>query len=291
MTKSRTSNRGYCMERYFCTHDLSTEEGFAVCTGFFSSLFETLRAPNETETCFCLVICDGKHGFSEWNEALFKTTGIKKEEQKNAKLTATQIFEATLAFCLEYNNILSNELNSLYELVKNETPIVKRLFKTMLEKSKERSLGITFNWKSEKPNKLSVEQGYTLSRSFFLELWQRIAPDINPKEFDAHDFFCMNICLEGESYLEWNSSVLKGAKIPLEEQRKAFLTDEELLSSFTEFCKIFHEKYDKKLQYLMDLLKGMKERPEKFQWEWNLLHKLKAKVLADCIKAPFKWTC
>ena len=195
-----------------------------------------------------------------------------------------------MSFCQHYNNTFSFELDNLSQLVQSETPPVTKLFKTMLEKAPGRVLGITFNWQSEKNDKLSVEQAYTLSRSFFLDLWQRIEPQVTSSEFDAHDLFCMNICLEGESYKEWNDAVYEATNLNREKQKQAFLTDEELLSSFTEFCRIFHKKYEGKLQFLMDLLKKIKENPEKFQWEWNLLHKLKAKVLAGCIKAPFKWT-
>jgi len=280
------------MERFYCTHDLSAVEGFTACTGFFSALVPQLTSPNDIERCFCVTICDGKHAFAEWSDALFQASSVDKGKQRTAHFTADQIYEATLTFCRYYNQIFSSELDRVVSLCQSETSVVRELFKRMLEKAPVRKIAISFDWQQEKSNTLSVEQTYTLCLSFFLDLWPQISEKVGTfgeSIFDAHDLFFMNICLHGDTFEEWNEAVFRATNIAKEAQKKAHLNDEEAFSCLIEFCRIFDKQYHGRLEYMINFLKAMDKNPADFQREWTLFCKLKTQIITGCLYSRFKW--
>lgn len=294
------------MEHFYSTRDLSVEEGFAICTGFFSALFSQIepevkllkKGEVDTITCYCCSICNGKRAFAEWNESVFQITGITKSEQKCAILTPDQIFQSMTAFCNYYNNLFDLELEYLVSLLQamkldpKKFKIQTDLLKNIINKSKARVLAISFNWKAEITDKLSVEQAYWMCTVFFLDLWPAIISKLPPPGnsiYDAHDIFCMNICLEGTTFSEWNEAVYRATKIPKEEQKKTFLKLDQCVSCILEFCKYFNEKHEKKLDFLVNLITKMIENSQGNKQEWDLLKKIQIGVSSGCIQGQFNW--
>ena len=61
-------------------------------------------------------------------------------------------------------------------------------------------------------------------------------------------------------------SIFRVTKIPKEKQRGLTLTTQELFLCSIAFCHFYHEKFESKLESIVDLLKSMQENPDSPEW-------------------------
>lgn len=119
---------------------------------------------------------------------------------------------------------------------------------------------------------------------------------LNNKAYEMHRAFCRGLCKQpgqtGQwtgSSAEWNEGLLRVTKIPKEEQRRFQVPLNVLFLSVIEFCKIYHERYDAKLSYLLQLLESMKQDPQKFQSQWQLMDKVFDEIKSRNVTPYFDW--
>lgn len=99
---------------------MSILQGFNVCLLFYLNLWPLTepktRAMNKEEQeahiLFFVDICAGLKSCGDWNEAIFRITGIPKEEQKKELgLSRKQLLSCTIGFCRLYNEALKGLLS------------------------------------------------------------------------------------------------------------------------------------------------------------------------------------
>jgi hypothetical protein len=125
------------------------------------------------------------------------------------------------------------------------------------------------------PKAFSVEQAFVIGMVFFLNLWPLVEPKVVEEEqkLGMYSLFFVLVC-SGDSYFgeaphaEWNEAIHRALHIPKEGQRKLQLSLPEIFLCVLEFCKLYNERYDSKIEYAVRLLEAMREDPENYKAEW-----------------------
>lgn len=114
--------------------ELSIEQAFTVCVCFFVDLWDLidpmLPSPKDegihaSHYLFCRIVC--LEAMSDvdavspaaWNEAVYQSMNIPKENQKNYKLSLEEILECMIKFCKIYNHKCESELKFLIDLLES----------------------------------------------------------------------------------------------------------------------------------------------------------------------------
>lgn len=148
------------MEHIFTTEDFSVEEAYTVGVCFCIRIFDLIekRIPSEDpeifiiHELFCTVVCVEGICCAEWNEAIYRTTNIFKENQRDLRFLSDDIFLITIEFCKFYNEYYEKKLYFLVDFLKNmrKNPNAYKnewnLFKTVLREVKEFPDGVSFDW-------------------------------------------------------------------------------------------------------------------------------------------------
>lgn len=325
------------MEHILYKDTLSVEKGLAVCKAFFFRLWPLIESRSvsqkssqeayEDTKIFCQSICQGKGSSAEWNEAIFRAIQISKENQREFKLTADDLFVCIIEFCQIYDKRYESNLHFLIQLLQSmkQSPNNYReewhLLKKSISEIGSRNYVPFFDWDAtfSEALELSVEQAFTVCIVFFINLWDLIEPELPPSDpspykeiYEIHELFCNTICSTAasgpypEGHAEWNEAVFKIKKITKKNQKQLKLTINELFLCMIEFCKLYSKRYElniiefcqsksyygeyeSNLHFLIQLLESMKQDPKNHLKENLLLKKTTAEVESGTLKIDLNW--
>ncbi len=136
------------------------------------------------------------------------------------------------------------------------------------------------------PETFSVGQAYIICTYFFPHLWSLIEPRVIEEEHlhGYYSFFSIIICTGDKHYgdapyAEWNEAIRRALHIPKEEQRTLQLYLSQVFSCVIEFCKLYNERYDFKIKYIVDLLESMRKDPKNYKAEWAIWQEIVTAVV------------
>ena len=255
---------------------VSIGKGLLICKLFFYRLWPLIEPklpPKNLETMtyemheiFCSTVCRGERASVEWIEAVHRVKQFSKEQQENAQLSLEDLFSCMVEFCKIYDKRYDSELDFLLQLLASmkqspEQYLAEwKVFKEAITDGLARcySPGLTYtpylNWdtKFSEPYILSVEEGFAVCASFFMNLWLILDPTdslVEVEPYGTYYLFCQIECGEGISgpapsgHAEWNEIVFRVKHVPKDQQKTLKLTTDEVLLCMLEFCKLYNKKY------------------------------------------------
>lgn len=105
----------------------TVEQAFTISMIFFYEIWplvepKVLQEEFSTDGMYSLfftIVCTGEECSAEWNESVYRVTGVTKEEQKHLKLSTTDIFSCALAFVQLYNQRYKFQISYAVLLLEN----------------------------------------------------------------------------------------------------------------------------------------------------------------------------
>ena len=152
------------------------------------------------------------------------------------------------------------------------------------------------NENSETQETFTVEQGFSICLCFFDELGPLLVSKIpvNKESQIIYELFFEEVCSGFYANDEWVDAIIRAGKIPDKNQQPPKLSEKELFLTAIEFVKIHNERWEGGLDYLMQLLESMQERPKSYQKEWKIWEATKSKIISGrCYKSsvnPFDFS-
>ena len=131
---------------------------------------------------------------------------------------------------------------------------------------------------------LSVNQGYKIGLTFFIDLWPLLEPKVKELDVDEsdtlimHELFFYEVCSGFESSAEWIEAVSRVKYVPREQQKQLGLTETELFSCALEFCKLHNERWKNILDYTVRHLESIQRHPEQHPLEWDIWKKTREHI-------------
>lgn len=128
----------------------------------------------------------------------------------------------------------------------------------------------------------SVNEGYKIGLHFFLRLGPLLETKAKDLEGDlvVHDLFFCEVCSGFEASAEWIEAVFRVNHAYRQELKLLQLTETELFACVIEFCKIYNERWENVLAYILSQLESMQTNPEQHSLEWDIWKKAKEHAIA-----------
>ncbi len=127
--------------------EFTVEQGFAVSLIFFLRLWplvepQALLLDGDkpvTHDLFFREVCLGYETSAEWNEAVFRSTGIPRENQRDLKLTEEGLFLCAIEFAKFHNERWNSEIDFTVHLLESMKKDPKYHYKewTVWKKAKD----------------------------------------------------------------------------------------------------------------------------------------------------------
>lgn len=103
----------------------SVEKGYYICLAFFVNIWsyyerKVVNIPEKDiyKLFFCTICGSAIDSEIDWNDAIFHTLGIVKENQRGLKLSAKELFLCSIEFCKIHNDRFGNKLADIVSLLK-----------------------------------------------------------------------------------------------------------------------------------------------------------------------------
>ncbi|VHO04427.1 hypothetical protein [Candidatus Rhabdochlamydia sp. T3358] len=284
--------------------EVSSEQGFNLALLFFGHLDRETDLFSEAQSKELYMFNysingSGRYDYASiWDQAVCQVTNISQECQKTSNIQIEDLFSCLIEFTK-----LSNELDNfksklgpiIHLLEEMKTDPSKHLreievWDYVIRNSHKRLVFDYAEFSTEK--EVSVEQGFYIAMLFFEDLYPLVAPHFSqdPKEQTILSLHGIVLTWGYEYPAEWNEAVFRLTKIPKWQQKEINIPVEILFPCVIEFTKIFHKRFEYRLDYLMGLLEAIQKDPDGFPIETRLWKQvIKDSYSARALHVDFDW--